>query len=56
MEVKDKALEPGWPFARTGDCMRVNSVATISKEEVQALYEEFSQALKSGDLTSLERI
>jgi ketosteroid isomerase-like protein len=36
--------------------MRENSVATISKEEVQAFYEEFLQALKSGDTTSLERI
>ena len=33
-----------------------NSVATISKEEVQAFYEEFLRALKSGDLTSLERM
>ena len=36
--------------------MRENSVATISKEEVQAFYEEFLQALKSGDTTTLERI
>jgi ketosteroid isomerase-like protein len=36
--------------------MRENSVATISKEEVQSFYEEFLQALKSGDTTSLERI
>jgi ketosteroid isomerase-like protein len=36
--------------------MRENSVAMISKEEVQAFYEEFLQALKSGDITSLERI
>ena len=36
--------------------MRENSVATISKEEVQAFYEEFLQALKSGDSTSLEQI
>jgi ketosteroid isomerase-like protein len=28
----------------------------ISEEEVQAFYEEFLQALKSGDITSLERI
>jgi ketosteroid isomerase-like protein len=36
--------------------MRENSVATISKEEVQVFYEEFLEALKSGDTTSLERI
>ncbi|MFY9529094.1 MAG: nuclear transport factor 2 family protein [Candidatus Acidiferrales bacterium] len=36
--------------------MRENSVAMISKEEVQAFYEEFLQALKSGDTTSLERM
>ena len=36
--------------------MRENSVATISKEEVQAFYEEFLETLKSGDVTSLERI
>ncbi len=33
-----------------------NSIAAISKEEVQAFYEEFLRALKSGDITSLERI
>ena len=33
-----------------------DSVATISKEEAQAFYEEFLRALKSGDLTSLERM
>ena len=33
-----------------------NSIAAISKEEVQAFYEEFLKALKSGDITSLERI
>ena len=36
--------------------MREDSVAAISKEEVQAFYERFLQALKSGDTTSLERI
>jgi ketosteroid isomerase-like protein len=36
--------------------MRDNSVAMISKEEVQEFYEGFLQALKSGDVTSLERI
>ena len=33
-----------------------NSIAAISKEEVQAFYEEFLRALKSADITSLERI
>src|SRR3984893_9126235 len=32
------------------------SIAAISKEEVQASYEEFLRALKSGDVASLERI
>ena len=36
--------------------MKENSVAVISKEEVRAFYEEFLQALKSGDIASLERI
>jgi ketosteroid isomerase-like protein len=36
--------------------MRENSPAAISKEEVQAFYEEFLLALKSGDLASLERM
>jgi ketosteroid isomerase-like protein len=36
--------------------MGENSVAMISKEEVQRFYEEFLRALKSGDITSLERI
>src|SRR5690348_17228950 len=33
-----------------------SAFAAISKEEAQALYEEFLRALKSGDMTSLERI
>jgi ketosteroid isomerase-like protein len=33
-----------------------NSVDLISKEEVEAFYEEFLEALKSGNITSLERI
>ena len=33
-----------------------NSIAVITKEQVQAFYEEFLRALKSGDITSLERI
>jgi ketosteroid isomerase-like protein len=33
-----------------------NSIAVITKELVQAFYEEFLRALKSGDITSLERI
>jgi len=33
-----------------------SAIAAISKEEVQAFYEEFLRALKSGDTTSLERI
>jgi hypothetical protein len=33
-----------------------SAFAAISKEEVQALYEEFLRALKSGDMKSLERI
>jgi len=36
--------------------VRENSAATISREEVQAFYEEFLQVLKSGETTSLERI
>lgn len=36
--------------------MRENPVALISEAEVQASYEEFLEALKSGDITSLERI
>jgi ketosteroid isomerase-like protein len=36
--------------------MRENLVAMISKEEVQVFYEEFLQALKSGDTTALEQI
>jgi ketosteroid isomerase-like protein len=33
-----------------------SALAAISKEEVQAFYEEFLRALKSGDMTSLEGI
>ena len=36
--------------------MEENSVATISKEEVGAFYQEFLRVLKSGDVTSLDRI
>jgi ketosteroid isomerase-like protein len=36
--------------------MGENSIATIGKEEVQAFYGEFLEALKSGDIPSLERI
>jgi ketosteroid isomerase-like protein len=36
--------------------MKENLAATISKEEVQAFYEEFLRVLKSGDITSLDRI
>ena len=36
--------------------VKETSLAMISKEEVQAFYEEFLQALKSGDITTLERI
>ena len=36
--------------------MGENSITMISTEEVQAFYEEFLQALKSGDTTPLERI
>ena len=36
--------------------MRDNSIAAISKEEVQAFYDEFLEVLKSGDISSLERI
>jgi ketosteroid isomerase-like protein len=32
------------------------SIAAINKEEVEASYEEFLRALKSGDVASLERI
>ena len=34
----------------------ISASAAISKGEVQAFYEGFLQALKSGDMTSLERI
>jgi ketosteroid isomerase-like protein len=33
-----------------------SAFSVITKEEVQAFYEEFLRALKSGDMTSLERI
>ena len=33
-----------------------SAFAAISKEEVQAFYEEFLRALKSGDIGSLRRI
>jgi ketosteroid isomerase-like protein len=33
-----------------------SAFATLSKEEVQVFYEAFLRALKSGDITSLERI
>jgi ketosteroid isomerase-like protein len=36
--------------------MTENSIPAISKEEVQAFYEVFLQALKSGNIPSLERI
>jgi len=36
--------------------MTENFLAAISKEEVQAFYDKFLQALKSGDITSLERM
>jgi ketosteroid isomerase-like protein len=36
--------------------MAENSKISISKEEVQTFYEEFLQALKSGNITALERI
>ena len=36
--------------------MAENSPISISEEEVQTFYEEFLQALKSGDITALERI
>jgi ketosteroid isomerase-like protein len=36
--------------------MQVNSTASISKEEVQEIYEQFLEVLKSGDVTLLERI
>jgi hypothetical protein len=36
--------------------MGENSVAMISEEEVRTFYEEFLRALKSGDITTLERI
>src|ERR1700690_3762861 len=42
--------------ACTGAFMRETSTASISREEVQAFYEEFLQTLKSGDISSLERI
>jgi ketosteroid isomerase-like protein len=42
------------PFA--ANCGGENSVAMISKEEVQAFYEKFLEELKSEDTSSLERI
>jgi len=36
--------------------MSENSLISISEEEVQTFYEEFLEALKSGDIMSLERI
>ncbi len=36
--------------------MKEISVAVISREEVQAFYEEFLEALRSGDIASLEGI
>jgi ketosteroid isomerase-like protein len=36
--------------------MAENSAVSISKEEVQAFYGKFLEALKSGDIASLERI
>ncbi|HEY4709367.1 MAG TPA: nuclear transport factor 2 family protein [Candidatus Acidoferrales bacterium] len=36
--------------------MSENSIPVISKDEVRAFYEGFLQALKSGDIPSLERI
>jgi ketosteroid isomerase-like protein len=44
------------PFARIEVSMSDKSVVAISKEEVQAFYEEFLQALESGDLASLEQM
>jgi hypothetical protein len=44
------------PFARIAERKTENSVATISKEEIQAFYKRLLQVLKSGDITSLERI
>jgi ketosteroid isomerase-like protein len=38
------------------DCGRENSVAMISKEEVEAFYEKFLEALKSEDIALLERM
>jgi len=42
------------PFAAGGG--RESSVAMISEQEVQTSYEEFLEALKSGDTASLERM
>ena len=36
--------------------MKENSVTLISNEEVETFYREFLEALKSGDITALERI
>ena len=36
--------------------MKETLIAAITKEEVQSFYDEFLQALKSGDIESLERI
>ncbi len=44
------------PFVSSGVFIEKNSVVSISKDEVLAFYEEFLEALKSGDIASLERI
>jgi ketosteroid isomerase-like protein len=44
------------PIPLAVDRDREYSVVVISKEEVRASFEEFLQALKSGDTSSLERI
>jgi ketosteroid isomerase-like protein len=43
-------------FLLRPNCGSENQVDMISKEEVQAFYQEFLEALKSGDIALLERI
>jgi ketosteroid isomerase-like protein len=44
------------PIPLALDCDGEYSIVMISKEEVRASFEEFQQALKSGDTSSLEHL
>jgi ketosteroid isomerase-like protein len=43
-------------YSFAAECGRENSVAMISTEEVEAFYETFLEALKSGDIALLEQM